>query len=271
MTTHLLIIDPQMDFCSPDGALSVPGAFDDMNRLADFIERHSDDIDHVTVTLDSHHFLDIGHPSWWRTPDGTEPAPFTIITADDVLQGRIEPADRQKRDASIAYLSSLEAQGRFSHTVWPHHCLIGTPGHAVHPGLMNALNLWSGHSGRQVDFVLKGLNPVTEHYSAIRAEVPDPTDSATFTNPHLVRDLALADTLVVSGEALSHCVRATVEDLLEEAMNLTGRNITANIRFLTDTMSPVPAIPNGPDFPAIGRAFLDDMAARGATLATTAD
>lgn len=37
---HLLIIDPQNDFCSPDGSLYVHGAEQDMQRLADFIDTY---------------------------------------------------------------------------------------------------------------------------------------------------------------------------------------------------------------------------------------
>ena len=37
---HLLIIDPQNDFCSPDkGSLFVPGADQDMLRLATMVDR----------------------------------------------------------------------------------------------------------------------------------------------------------------------------------------------------------------------------------------
>ena len=38
---------------------------------------------------------------------------------------------------------------------------------------------------------------------------------------------------------------------------------------LTDCTSLVPLVGNGPDFPAIGKAWLDAMAARGLTLITS--
>ena len=34
---HLLVIDPQNDFCDPNGALCVAGADGDMKRLADMV------------------------------------------------------------------------------------------------------------------------------------------------------------------------------------------------------------------------------------------
>ena len=39
MKIHLVAIDPQNDFCRPDGALSVPGASADMDRLALLVHR----------------------------------------------------------------------------------------------------------------------------------------------------------------------------------------------------------------------------------------
>ena len=64
---ELLIIDPQVDFCDPNrGALYVPGAEQDMKRLAKMIGRLRDKLADVHVTLDSHHFIHIAHPIFWR-------------------------------------------------------------------------------------------------------------------------------------------------------------------------------------------------------------
>lgn len=52
--TALLIVDPQMDF-HEGGSLAVPGATADAERIARFITDHSDDIDELVVTLDTHH------------------------------------------------------------------------------------------------------------------------------------------------------------------------------------------------------------------------
>ncbi len=42
MDLRILIIDPQNDFCDKNGALFVPGADDDMIRLAGMIRRLKD-------------------------------------------------------------------------------------------------------------------------------------------------------------------------------------------------------------------------------------
>lgn len=50
----LLVVDPQMDF-HEGGSLAVPGASADAVRIARLIVDHSNDIDELVVTLDSHH------------------------------------------------------------------------------------------------------------------------------------------------------------------------------------------------------------------------
>ena len=62
---HLLVIDPQVDFCEKDGALFVPGAGEDIVRLATFVDRIRDKLEMIHVTLDCHHFIDIAHPIFW--------------------------------------------------------------------------------------------------------------------------------------------------------------------------------------------------------------
>ncbi len=50
MKLDLLIIDPQMDFCSPDGSLFVPGADKDCERAATMIRRLIPKINDIHVT-----------------------------------------------------------------------------------------------------------------------------------------------------------------------------------------------------------------------------
>lgn len=262
---HLLVIDPQRDFCDGpcDGALAVPGADADMRRLAELIRRAGQGIDAIHVTLDSHNLLDIAHPAWWQDAEGQSPAPFTVITARSVADGLWRAANPAAQHRSEAYLLDLERRGKYALVVWPPHCLIGSPGHAVHPDLLAALMAWQETYQRAVNFVLKGLNPYTEHYSAIAAEVPDSADPATQPNRILLEELKRAGQVLVAGEALSHCVKATVTDIAD----MVGPESCRRFTLLTDCMSPVPALPGGPDFPQLGRDFLSGMEARGMRLA----
>lgn len=60
-TTALLIIDTQFDFCNPKGTLYVPGAENDVERIAQLIANFGEHINQIFVTLDTHRVLDIAH------------------------------------------------------------------------------------------------------------------------------------------------------------------------------------------------------------------
>ena len=218
---HLVIIDPQRDFCEPDGALYVNGADDDMKRLAAVVRPER--FDAVHVTLDSHGWLHIAHPIYWEGPDGASPAPFTTISVEDVETGRWRTRDPERRAWGLTYVRALAEGGRYGLTIWPPHCVLGTPGHALHPALAASLKSWSEARLRPIEFLLKGGNPHTEHYSAIRADVPDPTDPSTAVNRAFIDRFLEADEIVVAGEALDFCVLNTLRDLVGAAPSLSDR------------------------------------------------
>jgi nicotinamidase-related amidase len=232
---QLLIIDPQNDFCHPDGALFVPGAPDDTARVAALLEALGPEITDVHVTLDSHHVVDISHPAWWVDPEGAPPPPFTRLRPEDVEAGRWTPRDPAARVRSLAYLRSLEAGGRYPQVIWPEHCLVGSWGHAVADPLEPALRAWARAGHRRPRFWAKGLSPWTEHFSAVRAEVPDPEDPHTQPNEALLDALSAGGDVLVLGQALSHCVANTVRDLIGARPALAGR-----LRLVEDGCSPVP-------------------------------
>ncbi|WP_394790969.1 cysteine hydrolase [Rhodoferax sp.] len=265
--THLLIIDPQNDFCdlAPTAdtapALPVVGADADMRRLARFIRRHASQLSDITITLDSHHRLDIAHPTFWQQGEGSAVTPFTTITAADVRAGLFQPRQPAHLARSLAYLDELEARGRYTLMVWPVHCEIGTWGHNVHAEVHAAYNAWEDLSGASVTKLGKGSNPWTEHYSAVMAEVPDTLDGATQLNRPLMDAMDQADVLLIAGEASSHCVRATTEHILAHL----ARHKPQRIVLLTDCMSPVGG------FQLQHEAFLQDMQRQGLELANSQD
>ena len=269
---QLLIIDPQNDFCDlpqeycPSGggllpALPVAGAHADMQRLAAMIDAGRDGLSGIVVTLDSHQHLDIAHPTFWRTASGDAVAPFTAIAADDVRAGRMLPRLPQAKGRVLAYLEALEATGRYAHMVWPVHCEIGTWGHNIHHDLRLACNRWEERHVAIVSKVIKGANPWTEHYSAIMAEVPDPDDVDTQLNLALIEKLRAADRVFVAGEAGSHCVKATVEHLVEYLPEEQSRKLV----LISDCISPVSG------FEAHYAGFLSAMQARGVGVARAED
>jgi nicotinamidase/pyrazinamidase len=261
MKLHLVVIDPQNDFCRPDGALSVPGARADMERLARLVDRLRHKLADIHVTLDSHRRVDISHPVWFSDGNGRHPAPFTAITAADVMSGRWTPTLPSTHARTLAYLRELERSGRYTHVIWPEHCLIGSEGHNVVQPLFDALQEWSSRFAL-VDFVTKGSNPWTEHFSAFRAEVPDPADPGTQLNAGLLQTLEDADLVLLAGEASSHCLANTVRDL---AAGFGDPRAIGKLVLLTDATSPVPG------FEAHADAFLRDLTALGMKTATTRD
>jgi nicotinamidase-related amidase len=259
---QLLLIDPQNDFCDlPGAALPVPGAVAGLQRVAGLIDRLGARLAGVQVTLDSHQPLHIAHPHWWQDAAGQAPAPFTQIGVDEVANGRWQTRDPAERARGLAYVQALEAGGRYRLVIWPEHCLVGGWGHGVQADVHRALNAWGRTQGRLVDFVMKGGNPHTEHYSALRAEVPDPQDAQTAVDARLIARLQQADTLLVAGEALSHCVASTLRDLLDHWPAERRQDLV----LLTDCSHSVPG------FEAQGEAFLAEMRAAGVRLATSTD
>jgi nicotinamidase/pyrazinamidase len=271
---QFLIIDPQNDFCdlpadwrpaSAAGqtaapALPVAGAHADMLRLGKLMERGGKGITGIAVTLDSHHRLDIAHPTFWKTGSGDAVAPFTPITAAQVRAGEFKPRDAKALPRALAYLDELERRGRYTLMVWPVHCEIGSWGHNVHPAVKAAYNRWEDERLGVVEKITKGSNPWTEHYSAMQAEVPDEADPDTQLNTELIARLDQADQIVISGEASSHCVKATTEHIAD---NLPSGRVDKLV-LLADCMSPVGG------FEAQAAAFIEDMKRRGATITDSA-
>ena len=112
---------------------------------------------------------------------------------------------------------------------------------------------------REVTFVWKGQNCLTEMYSALRAEVPVASDERTLLNEGLLRSLKKARRVLVCGQALSHCVNFTVRDLVA---NMDSRPLDS-IAILRDCTSAVPG------FEEEGITFLEDMKAKGVRVVTT--
>ncbi len=236
-TARLLTIDPQNDFMDISGAaLPVAGATADMERVAALVDRLGPRLTDLMLTLDSHASYGIERDTFWLDDDGVGVEPFTQIHSADILSGRYRPADSSLNAEVLRYLRALEAGGQYTLMVWPVHCVLGTWGHNIHTPLAEAVSRWEAARGQVAERVLKGRNPMTEQYSALRAEVPRPDDPLTQMNEALLARMLRGDgPLLVAGEALSHCVTATMDDAFER-MKPQQR---ANVILLSDCMSPV--------------------------------
>lgn len=252
---RLLVIDPQNDFMDiPEAALPVPGANADMTRLAGFVDMMAPRIDDLVVTLDSHASVGIERTTFWVTADGAAVAPFTQIGAADARGGKFAARNPALAQEAIAYVARLEAASARRLVVWPVHCVLGTWGHNIHQRLAASIAGWEYATSRVCEKVLKGRNAMTEQYSAFRAEVPRADDERTHNNATLMARLAQGDELlVVAGEALSHCVAASGEDMLAQ---MEPQRLRRTV-FLTDCMSSVTG------FESAGEQFLRQLREHG--------
>jgi nicotinamidase/pyrazinamidase len=128
----------------------------------------------------------------------------------------------------------------------------------VLPVLFDALCEWESQFAA-VNYVTKGSNIFTEHYSAVQADVFDPEDPGTGLNTDLIKTLQDMDVIAIAGEASSHCVASTVRDIADNF----GEDNVRKFLYLQDACSPVPG------FEQLERDFLDDMVKRGMQVSTT--
>lgn len=232
---ELLLIDVQKDFCFPEGSLFVGGrsgmgAIRDNDRTARFIYRSLGVISEITCTMDTHQPHQIFSPSFWLTEDGSPPGPHREVTADDVRSGRLRPdpalADNltsgdyeRLRRQVIYYCEQLEASGKYALYLWPPHCLLGSDGHTL-AGVIHEARLFHAFArAAPSPTEIKGDHPLTENYSALAPEVRTWFDGASLGHRtgDLLDRLRDADAIIVAGQAASHCVKHTLDDLLQSA------------------------------------------------------
>jgi nicotinamidase-related amidase len=266
----LLLIDEQKDFCFPEGSLYVGGrsgrgALDDNDRAARFVYRNLARLSEVVCTLDTHYPFQIFSPSFWLDEGGRPPAPHREVTTEDVRRGRLRPnpdmAALAGRDGAWLqrqvefYCAELERTGRYTLYLWPPHCLLGSDGHAL-VGVVHEARLfhaWTRSAPGGIE--LKGGHALTENYSVLAPEVRRTFEGQPLAerNEPLAERLLAADAVIVAGQAASHCVRSSLDDLMEVVAARDAR-LASKVYVLRDVMSAV-AVPD----PARPGAFLADF------------
>jgi nicotinamidase-related amidase len=264
----LLLIDVQNTFCLPDfelfvGGKSGRGAIEDNIRLCEFIYRNLDRITTIVPTLDTHTAKQIFHPIFWIDEKGEHPENATIITLEDIekRKWRINPEMGYKLPANALdknseslekyayhYVKELSDAGKYPLTIWSYHAMLGGIGHALVAAVEEAIFFHNIARTSQTHFELKGSNPLTENYSVLRPEITQDTEGKTIANKNtkLIQMLLDFDTVIIAGQAKSHCVAWTIADLLTE-IELLDKNLAKKIYLLEDCTSPV-VVPNIIDF-----------------------
>lgn len=258
---YLLLIDVQVDFVHPDGALSVPGAVDDTRRTVEWLYNHAGEITTIGSSLDSHYPIQIFYGTWWADADGNHPAPYTVITSEQVKSGQWKAL--YEPEWSADYVEKLEENAKKQLMIWPYHTMIGTPGHALVPALYEAVAYHSAARSTQPNLFTKGTLAKSEYYSAVEPEVKVPEASNGDVNTAFLDELATYDVIYLTGQAKSHCVLETITSM----MRYYPPEIVQKMRVIMDGTSSVahPEI----DFEAIANETLNQFAANGLTLTET--
>ena len=258
----LVAVDVQNTFCIPGFELFVQGrsgtgAVDDNRRLCEFLYRNLDAITQIVPTLDTHQAMQVFHAIWLVDGDGRHPDPYTLVSAEDVetVRWRLDPAVAEglgleldyARRHLLHYTRALEQSGKYQLTIWPYHAMLGGIGHALVSAVEEAIFFHTIARRSQPDFQPKGRSPLTEHYSVLGPEVTRGPDGEPLgeRNSPLLEKLFAFDAVVVAGQAKSHCVAWTIDDLLSSPYR--ERGLAEKVYLLEDCTSPV-VVPGVADY-----------------------
>ena len=186
----LVVIDVQNDFC-PGGALAVAGG----DEIVPLVNRMIAEADHVILTQDWHPRR---HSSFASSHPGAHP--FELIRMPYGAQ-----------------------------TLWPDHCVQGTPGAAFHEDLD-----WT----KAELVVRKGFRPEVDSYSAFfENDHTTPTGLAGYLKERGVRELAMV------GLATDFCVAFSAIDAARHGFDVTVRldacraiDLDGSLRIRTEEM-----------------------------------
>ena len=250
----VLAVDIQNTFCIPDFELFVAGrsgagAVDDNRRLCEFLYRNLGEITQVFPSLDTHHAMQVFHAIWLVDEHGDHPAPYTLVSAEDVATGRwrlnsaVAEAlgiDIDYAERHLAYYTRRLAEGgKYDLTVWPYHAMLGGIGHALVSAVEEAVFFHGIARSSRPDFQVKGDHSLTEHYSMLGPEVTEGPDGEQLAskNTALIARLLTFDAVVVAGQAKSHCLAWTIDDLLAD--DLVRERLARRTYLLEDCTSAV--------------------------------
>ena len=251
----LMLVDVQNTFCIPGFELFVggrtgTGAVDDNRRVCQFTYRNLNMITEICPTMDTHQAMQIFHSIFVVNEKGQHPAPFTLISEEDIERGlwRFNPkladslgvTERYGQRYLRHYTHTLREGGKYDLTIWPYHAMLGGIGHALVSSVEEAIFFHSIARCSQPDFQVKGSNPFTENYSVLRPEVLVDADGKRIAqkNEKFIRKLLEFDALVIAGQAKSHCVAWTIDDLLNE-IAAVDKKMAQKVYLLEDCSSPV--------------------------------
>jgi nicotinamidase-related amidase len=260
----LVAIDVQNTFCLPDfelfvGGRSGRGAIEDNVRLCRFIYRNLGTITEIDPTMDTHTAMQIFHPVFLVNDAGEHPQPLTPISPEEVEKGawKVNPAVANSlangnymalHNHLLHYCRKLSEQDKYLLMIWPYHSMLGGIGHCLVSAVEEALFFHNLARHSQTGFEIKGGHPLTENYSVLRPEVLDSADGQSIAqkNTRFIKRLLEFDAVIIAGQAKSHCVAWSIDDLLSEIAEQDPK-LAKKVYLLEDCTSPV-VVPGIVDF-----------------------
>jgi nicotinamidase-related amidase len=282
----LLLVDVQNTFCIPEfelyvGGPSGTGAVDDNRRLCEFIYRNLAVITEICPTMDTHQAMQIFHSIFLVNDKGEHPEPYTLISSKDIEQGLWQFNPELSSSLNIDetygqeyvrhYTRQLKKGGKYDLTIWPYHAMLGGIGHALVSAVEEAIFFHSIARYSQPDFQVKGGNPFTENYSVLKPEVLEDAvgEQIAEKNVGFIKKLLNFDAVVIAGQAKSHCVAWTIDDMLNE-ISSTDRKLAEKVYLLEDCSSPV-VIPGVVDYTEEANAAFQRFAEAGMHIVRSTD
>jgi nicotinamidase-related amidase len=274
----LLPVDVQNTFCIPGfelfvGGRSGTGAVDDNRRLVQFIYRNLGVITQLCPTMDTHQAMQIFHSVFYINGKGEHPSPFTLISEEDIKKGvwRFNPLaghmlginEAAAQRHLLHYTRKLKEGGRYDLTIWPYHAMLGGIGYALVSSIEEAIFFHTIARYSQPDFQIKGNIPQTENYSVLGPEVLEDAEGREIAqrNTRFIQKLLEFDVVIIAGQAKSHCVAWTIDDLLEDIL-VRDKKLAEKVYLLEDCTSPV-VVPGVMDYTAQADAAFRRFAASG--------
>ena len=204
-----------------------------------------------------------------------------IIGSSNGVTRTFTPKKPELVEWTKKYIQELPSHGKGVPLIWPTHCLEDQDGHKVCDVLKTALDALDQS---KVEYHIKGQNEASEMYSIFKAEIPVDEEitkdnytkyySGGFSNLKLTSKIDAPGTdvpdgiylntkfndelyasltqdglsIVICGEALSHCVNWSLRDLVEKLKSDTtktmycnnGKIVDGKIILLKNASSPVP-------------------------------
>ena len=282
----LVAVDVQNTFCIPGFELYVAGrsgsgAVDDNRRLSEFIYRNLDVITQICPTMDTHQAMQIFHSLYLVDARGQHPAPFTLISGEDIGKGvwkfnsglsfSLQVDEEYGQRHLLHYTRKLREGGKYDLTIWPYHGMLGGIGHALVAVVEEAAFFHCIARFSQTDFHVKGDRPFTEHYSVLGPEVLEGPGGEAIgrKSDKFFKKLLDFDAVVIAGQAKSHCVAWTIDDLLADILS-KDRSLVEKVYLLEDCTSPV-VVPGVMDYTEQADAAFTRFADAGMHIVSSAD